>query len=85
MGNDSACKIVGIGNVLLLTSTSCRMLLKDVHHVSDIILNLILVGGLGNEGFCGSFENDIWKILQGKPDCGLCLKEKHIICNHARM
>ena len=32
MGNDDACRIVGIGNVCLLTSTCCTMVLKDVHH-----------------------------------------------------
>ena len=33
MGNDGACKIVGTGNVCLLTSTSYRMMLRDVCHV----------------------------------------------------
>ena len=32
MGNDGACKIVGIENVCLLTSTECRLILKDVCH-----------------------------------------------------
>ena len=41
MGNDGACRIVGIGNVCLRTSSGCRMVLKDIRHVSDIILNLI--------------------------------------------
>ena len=44
MGNDGACKIVGIGNVWLLISISCGMLLKDVCHVPDIRLDLISVG-----------------------------------------
>ena len=44
MGNDGECKIVGIGNMCLLTSTGCRLMLKDVSHVPDVKLNLILVG-----------------------------------------
>ena len=44
MGNDGECKIMGIGNVCLLTSTGCRLMLKDVSHVPDVKLNLILVG-----------------------------------------
>ena len=30
MGNEGACRIVGIGDVCLMTSTGCKMLLKDV-------------------------------------------------------
>ena len=44
MGNEHACKIVGIGKVCLLTSIGCRMVLKDVHRVLDIRLNLISIG-----------------------------------------
>ena len=41
MGNDNECKIVGIGNVCLLTSIGCRLMLKDVCHVPDVRRNLI--------------------------------------------
>ena len=30
MGNEGACRIVGIGDVWLMTSTKCKLLLKDV-------------------------------------------------------
>ena len=51
MGNDGECKIVGIGNVCLLTSIGCRLMLKDVHHVPDVRLNIISVGRLDDEGY----------------------------------
>ena len=41
MGNNEECKIVGVGNVCLTTSTGCRLILKDVRHTLDIRLNLI--------------------------------------------
>ena len=41
MGNEGAYKIVGIGDICLETSVGCKLLLKDVRHVSDIRLNLI--------------------------------------------
>ena len=41
MGNDGECKILGIVNVCLLTSTGYRLMLKDVRHVPDVRLNLI--------------------------------------------
>ena len=56
MGNKHACKIVGIGNVCLLTCIGCKMLLNlDVCHVLDIRLNLISDGRLDDEGHCGNF------------------------------
>ena len=30
MGNEGACHIVGIGDMSLMTSTGCKLLLKDV-------------------------------------------------------
>ena len=64
MGNDGARKFVGIGNVLMLTSMGCKILLKDVHHVPDIWLNLISANRLDDEGYCSSFQNDIWKFAR---------------------
>ena len=50
MGNDGSCKIVGMGNVCLMTSTGCRMVLRDVRHVPNVRLNLISTGRLDEEG-----------------------------------
>ena len=57
MGNDGECKIVGIGNVCLLTTTGCRLMLKDVSHVLDVRWNLILARWLDDEGYSGGFRN----------------------------
>ena len=35
MGNVGTCRIVGIGDVYLTTSTGCKLLLKDVRHVPE--------------------------------------------------
>ena len=56
MGNYGESKFVGIGNVCLLTSTGCRLLLKDVCHVPDVRLNPILAKQLDDEGYIGSFR-----------------------------
>ena len=55
MGNDDACKIVEIGEVHLLTSTCCIMVLKDVRHVQDIRLNLISARQFDDEVYSGTF------------------------------
>ena len=81
MGNKQACKIVGIGNVCLLTSTGCRMVLKDVYHVRDIRLNLILAGQLDDEGYCGSFRNGSWKFCKGNFQPRR--KIHHRLCMHS--
>ena len=57
MGNDGACRIVGIREVWLLTSRGCRMILKEACHVPDIQLNLISIGRLDDEGYSGTFRN----------------------------
>ena len=46
----------------LLASTCCRLMLKDVRHVSDVRLNLISAGRLDDEGHIGSFYNGAWKV-----------------------
>ena len=65
MGNDGACKIVGIRNVCLLTSTGCKLILKDVRHVPDVRLNLVSVGQLDDEDCNGSFHNGARKFCKG--------------------
>ena len=55
MGDNGECKIVGIRNVCLTTSTGCQLILEDVRHVSDIRLNMILIGWMDDEGYSGSF------------------------------
>ena len=51
MGNDGACRIVGIGDVCLMTSTGCKLVLRDVRHVPEVQLNLISANQLDDEGY----------------------------------
>ena len=41
------------------------MVLNDVRHVQDIRLNLISTGRLKDQGYNGSFKNEIWKFCKG--------------------
>ena len=54
MGNESACRIVSIRDVWFTTSTGCKLLMKDVQHVSEVLLNLISSGRLDDAGYTGS-------------------------------
>jgi len=43
MGNQVSSKIVSIGDIALMINTECKLMLKDVRHILDMHLNLILV------------------------------------------
>ena len=85
MGNDGACKIVGIGNVYLLTSTGCRLMLKDVRRVPDVKLNQMLAGWLDDEGYIGSFHNSAWKFSKGSLLVARTQKQNTLYVMHARL
>ena len=46
MGNHVASKIVGIGEVTLMTENGSKLVLKEVRHVHEMGLNLISTGKL---------------------------------------
>ena len=46
MGNQVTSKIVGIGKVTMVTENGYKLMLKEVRHVPDMRLNLILTGKL---------------------------------------
>ena len=51
MGNEGACRIVGIGDVCLTTSTGWRLLLREVRHVSEVKLNMISTSRLYDKSY----------------------------------
>mgnify|MGYP002775142099 CR=1 FL=1 len=85
MGNDDTRRIIGIGNVCLLTSTGYRMLLKDVRHVLNIRLNLISTGRLDDEGYNGSFQNGKCKFYHGNLIVTRAQKEGTLYRMHAQV
>ena len=50
MGNEGVSQIVGMGDICLKTDIGCKLLLKDVRHISDIRLNVISTEKLDDEG-----------------------------------
>ncbi|KAG6424239.1 hypothetical protein SASPL_114654 [Salvia splendens] len=65
MGNDGLVKVVGIGDVCLITNNGTKLTLRDVRHAPDIRLNLISAGKLDDEGFCNTFSEGQWKLTKG--------------------
>lgn len=65
MGNDGLSKIVGVGDICLVTNLGAKVVLKNVRHVPAIRFNLISVGQLDDEGFCSTFRDSQWKLTKG--------------------
>ena len=85
MGNEGACRIVGLGNLCLVTSTSCRLVLKAVQHVLDAQLNLISTGRLEDEGYMGSIQNGVMKFSKGSLIVARAQKINTLYSMHARV
>lgn len=65
MGNHVTSKIVGIGEVTLVTDNGSKLMLKEVRHVPDMRLNLISTGKLDDIGMINQFGDGKWKLSKG--------------------
>ncbi|GJY56996.1 retrovirus-related pol polyprotein from transposon TNT 1-94 [Tanacetum coccineum] len=65
MGNDSPCKVVGIGAIRIKMHDGVVRTLTDVRHVPDLKKNLISLGVLGLKGFKYTIENGVLCVLKG--------------------
>ncbi|KAL5776174.1 hypothetical protein ACOSP7_009100 [Xanthoceras sorbifolium] len=65
MGNDSLCKILGIGTIRLRNQDGSTRVLTDVRYVPDMKKNLISLGVLESKGFIVTMQNGILKVTSG--------------------
>jgi hypothetical protein len=65
LGNDEPCQIVGMGKVKIKQKNGNQWLLKEVRHIPDIRINLILTGQLESEGCISIFTYKTWKVTKG--------------------
>ena len=56
MGNNEVSKIVGKGDVHVVTNAGYKLMLKGVRHIPDLRLNLLFTGVLDDEGFASHLE-----------------------------
>ena len=61
------------------------MLLKDVQHVPDVLLNLILAGRLDDEGYRGSIRNGVMKFSKGSLIVARAQKVNTLYLMNARL
>ena len=64
MRNSSYSKIVGMSDVCFKTNMRCKMTLKDVRHVPDLRLNLMLGLILDKQGYENLFGKGKWKLTK---------------------
>lgn len=57
--------IVGMGDVVFETNIRCKLVLKNVRHISKICFNLIFMSILDDERFDNYFDRGKWKLNKG--------------------
>ena len=62
MGNHVTSKIVGIGEVTLISENGNKLVLKEVRHVPEMRLNLISAGKLYEARMINQFGAGRWKL-----------------------
>ncbi|KAG8376743.1 hypothetical protein BUALT_Bualt09G0095500 [Buddleja alternifolia] len=64
MANHGVTEVIGMGNINLETDTGCRLILRDIRHISDIRLNIISTGKLDDDGYVSNFGEGKWKLTK---------------------
>ncbi|KAK4439570.1 Retrovirus-related Pol polyprotein from transposon TNT 1-94 [Sesamum alatum] len=64
-----------LGDIILSSGVGCQLILKDVKHVPDMRLNLILVGKLDDDGLQSHYGNGKWKLTKGNLVVAQGIKE----------
>jgi hypothetical protein len=65
MRNNEVYKISKIKNICVDISLGCKLILKEVWHVSDMRLYLISICALDNDGYQNHFFGGSRKVLRG--------------------
>ena len=65
MGNNVACKVVGIGTIKIKMFENVVRTLGKVRHVLEVKKNLISLGTLDFKGYCYKSKNGLMKVSKG--------------------
>lgn len=72
MDNNKTFKIVSHDDVHIVTYFSCKLVLKNMHHISDLKLNLMSTSVLENKGYVSQFSCELWKLVKGSLMAANC-------------
>jgi len=65
MGNDFACKIVGVGSIQIRMHDGSVRTLTNVRHVPELRKNLISLGVLDSAGYRCTTQGGLLKVSKG--------------------
>ena len=85
MANHGMTEAVGIGDVVLVSDTGSKLILRDVRHVPDIPLNIISTSKLDDEGYENYFGEGRWKLTKDSLITASCLKQNSLYLMQVEM
>ena len=65
MGNSGEVKVFGVVTICLKINTGSTLVLNNINHAPDILLNLIFVGQLDDDVYHNDLCNGQWKLTKG--------------------
>ena len=68
MGNNSVTNVIGIDDVCIHTNVGCIVVLKNVRHIPNLFLNLILMSPLDKE----TYKHELGEVLGSSPSFFTC-------------
>lgn len=64
MGNNEKWKVIGIGDMSVVTNMGHTLTLRNVRHVLNLKLNLMSLRKLADR-VASHFDNKVWQIMKG--------------------
>ncbi|KAL5552330.1 hypothetical protein UlMin_002506 [Ulmus minor] len=80
LGNNSLCKVIGIGSVRIKTHDGFERVLPDVRHVPELNRNLISLGMLDQHGFSWKGDKGLLKVSKGSLVVMKGVKDRSLTC-----
>jgi len=65
MGNETICRVVGIGKICLKNTVETKLVLNNVKDAPNVCRHLISVGVLDNEGYVNTNSDGKWTLIRG--------------------
>ncbi|GKA22209.1 putative RNA-directed DNA polymerase [Tanacetum coccineum] len=85
MGNTRLSRIAGIGDICLKFDTGMELVLHNVKHVTNMRLNIISTGVLGEDGYHNSSGNGLWKVTLGSLIVARGKRESKLYMTHPKI
>ena len=76
MSNSNYSKIMGISDVCIETNVGSTVILKDLQHVLDLMMNAFSTFAMNRAGYCNHLGNRRWKLTKGS----LIIARRHACC-----